>query len=685
MLKSWAVPKGPSLDPAVRSLAVQVEDHPLEYGEFEGDTPEGEYGAGEVIVWDRGQWIPQGNPNEGLRRGKLAFSLEGEKLKGGFHLVRMKPRDDGEDKNWLLFKSNDAYAKKKAEFDVTVERPESVASGREIEDGATRKPDRRPKVRAPRKRSAPRETKLDPSILPHATAAKQPDWIAPELAKLVTEAPNGEAWVHEIKYDGYRILAVRDGARVRLLTRNKKDWTANFRRIAEEVAKLPVSRAILDGEVCVLDSEGRSDFQALQNAMQTDTTGRMFYFAFDLPFLDGFDLRDCPLTQRKEVLAAILPKDESASLLRFSEHIRGDGPRTLEHVCRLGLEGIISKRADSRYESRRSASWLKVKCSNEQEFVIGGYTDPQGGRKGFGALLLGAHDAKKGLVYCGRVGTGFDTRMLETMTAQLKPLEVKSPPFSNPPTGADARGVHWIKPTLVAQVKFQSMTADGIVRHAVFGGLRADKPPSEVVREAPAEPVEAQEKKKKENKKQDPGRIKQGKQSAAAVGGVTLSNPQRVLFPKSAITKADLAAYYEKVGDLMLPYIADRPLMVVRCPNGIEGACFHQKHPSGPIPATLRGVPIREEKQTETYLVVDKAPGLVALVQMNAVEIHTWGSRARNLEHPDRVVFDLDPGPEVAWSALVDAAKLVRSLLQELGLESYVKTSAEKDCTLSFP
>ncbi|HKQ48677.1 MAG TPA: DNA ligase D [Phycisphaerae bacterium] len=713
VLKSWAVPKGPSLDPSVRALAIEVEDHPLEYGGFEGTIPKGEYGGGTVLLWDRGEWIPANDPKDGFQRGKLEFELRGEKLHGRWKLVRMRPENGGR-VHWLLMKSTDEHAQPRSEYDVLSEEPLSVTSGRDLDQIAAkakpvkgRKSKKAGRVRpAAVKRAKRGGTTPKPSELPGAKRESKVRWRPPQLATLVEAAPEGDDWIHEAKYDGYRLLALLQKGHARLISRNEKDWTDRFASVAAAVEALPVAQAVFDGEVVVLNSKGLSDFQALQNAMQAGGKAKLYYFAFDLLHLDGFDLTAVPLIDRKVLLAALIPK-RSSSIIRLSEHVRGNGSEVFEQACKGGLEGIISKRAGSVYESRRSRSWLKVKCVKGQEFVIGGFTDPAGARVGFGALLLGYYTAKDSLRYCGRVGTGFSGKTLHSILAQLKKLEQREPAFVNPPTGMDARGVHWVKPQLVGEVRYTEITSDGILRHPSFSGLRMDKKAQEVVREVPLlrvreDGVIAQRAPAKKSRRSrlmrnmnrtdvsdkapDRRKVSEGKNmDRLVVAGVGISHPDRVLYSKLSFTKADLGAYYEKVADQMLPHVSDRPLMLVRCPEGAGGPCFHQKHPSaGPL-SGLRGVPIREKGKTETYMVVDDVRGLVTLVQMGALEVHTWGSTTKQLEKPDRLIFDLDPGPGVKWASIVEAALLVRDQLAEIGLTSFVKTTGGKGLHVLVP
>jgi len=653
VLKSWAVPKGPSLDPREKRLAAHVEDHPLEYAGFEGVIPEGQYGAGKVIVWDRGTWVPVGDPAEGYRAGRLKFRLEGSKLRGGWMLVRMRARDPGEgDKNWLLIKERDEHA---ATTDITRERPESVLG----ETGPPRvwhsnRGGGGVRRRPARAKAAPGRSDAIPEIL------------EPQLATLGDRTPDGPEWVHEIKFDGYRVLCRIEGVDVRLTTRHGKDWTASFPTLARAARQLPARDAVIDGEIVVLDDRGVSSFQALQNALGRGREKEILYYAFDLPYLDGRDLRACPLVERKEALARLLRK--APGTIRFTEHVEGGGRVFFERACDLALEGVVSKRRDAPYRSGRSRDWLKTKCLGRQEFVIGGFTEPEGTRSGFGALVLGVHDARGRLSYVGRVGTGFTDETLEDLRARLEKLERDTTPFENPPAGAAARGVRWVEPKLVAEVAFSGWTDDRIVRHARFEGLREDKPAVEVRLERAERPASP---------------------APEAFAGVTLTHPDRVLFPEQGITKRDLAEFYASISDWILPHLAGRPLSIVRCPEGHDQECFYQKHANPGTPDVVRRVRIREGTGTVrgvgTYLYIDGLPGLIALVQMGVLELHPWGSRVEALERPDRMTLDLDPAPDVPWARVVETAVAMRARLAEIGLASFVKTTGGKGLHVVAP
>lgn len=703
-LKSWAIPKGPCLDPKVRRLAVHVEDHPLDYATFEGHIPEGHYGAGDVIVWDRGIWTPVGDPNESYEKGKMKFALDGEKLSGAWNLVRTGMA--GKKEQWFLIKSKDDAARPESEYDILEAEPDSVISDRTLiprergkakssKSAKSAKPeaDSTRAVKAPAKRT--RKKAHDP-VLEGAKKAPLPDQLSPQLATLVESAPTGD-WRYEIKFDGYRILArIKDGE-VRLFTRNGHDWTDKMPRQAEAIAALGLQEGWLDGEVIVPNEEGLPDFQALQNAFEAARSERILYYLFDAPYLNGMDLRQVPLEQRREALAALYQQNESA-LLRFSDDFAEDAASMLTSACQMKLEGLIGKRAGSTYTSRRSSSWIKIKCQNRQEFVVVGYTDPKGSRSGFGALLLGLHDEVSGeLRYAGKVGTGFNEETLKTILDQLKPLEAKKESVVNPPKGADARGVHWLKPELLCEVSYAQITREGIVRHSVFHGLRNDKPAKAIGRET-AKSADAVEEKGKATKKttgkttQDAARPASKKAAAAPAGkgrqasdviGIKISHPDRVIDKASGGTKLDLARYYGQIAEWMHPEMAQRPVALVRAPDGIEGELFFQKH------ADRRAMPhvgqVKHESEPKPLLVVDSAEALVGAAQMGVVEVHGWNATVPNLDKPDRFILDLDPDPALPWKHMIEATQLTQTLLDEIGLESFLKTSGGKGLHIVVP
>ena len=717
VLLSWAVPKGPSLDPHDKRLAMHVEDHPIEYGEFEGVIPPKQYGSGTVLLWDRGHWKPNGDPESGYRQGKLKFDLEGEKLRGGWMLVRSHGGKYGGDKSWLLIKENDEFARTGADARIVETEPDSVTTGRSLEAIAA-DPDRvwhsNKSVAENLRTGRVRKKKIvaSPDGVEGARRAALPDSMDAELATLVDTAPAGPDWLHEIKYDGYRMLCrIEDGA-CRILSRNGKDWTAAFRNLADALARLPVRSAWIDGEIVVVDDKGRSSFQALQNALSEGTPARPIYYAFDLPYLNGVDLRSTALDERKKWLRSIIVDGPA---IRYSDHVVGDGPAFFAQACRMGLEGIISKRAASTYTDTRSRDWQKVKCGMRQEFVIGGYTDPQGARSGFGALLLGVYEGPE-LRYCGKVGTGFNDATLKELAAALKRRAIRTPPFANPPAGAEGRRAHWVKPDLVGEVAFTEWTRDHTLRHPSFQGLRKDKPARDVVREQPADASHTEGEAKVDHArstrtagtraaKATPARAhsnattgkrarKAPAKSAAAsapgesgdvVAGIAISNGSKLLYPESGVTKLEVARYYESVAEVLLPHVRDRPLTLVRCPNGWDKPCFYQKHAANSVSDHIERVDTRDSGGVQPYMVANTLEALVALLQMGVLELHPWGSRTPDLAHPDRIVFDFDPDEALGWDRLVEAATVLRKLLGTLGLEGFVKTTGGKGLHVVVP
>jgi bifunctional non-homologous end joining protein LigD len=691
VLLSWAVPKGPSLDPEVKRLAMHVEDHPIEYGGFEGVIPPKQYGSGTVLLWDRGTWRPKEDPATGYRKGRLKFELNGRKLRGGWMLVRSRGGRYGKDgdKAWLLFKEKDEHARASAKASIVDDEPASVASGRTIEEIAE-DADRvwesgksvaaNVKAGAVRRRRAP--PRVDPAPIAGAREAGLPAFVAPQLATLVKEAPEGPDWVHEIKLDGYRMICRIENGAVRMYSRNRKDWTAKFPGIARALAKLPAKSAWIDGEVVALQPNGVSSFQALQNALSGPASTRLHFFAFDLPYLDGRDLREAPLLERKRALERLLARSPEA--IRYSPHVAGSGREFYEQGCRLKLEGVIAKRADSPYVSGRGRSWVKIKCVMRQEMVIGGFTDPEGARTGLGALLLGVYEPGGKLRYSGRVGTGFNEKTLTDLRRRLGKIEQDTAAFANPPRGWEARGAHWVKPALVAEVAFTEWTNEGTLRHPSFQGLRLDKRPRDVVRETPADaPAPAG----KPARPPRAARRRSGARDGAKgePGAVRLTHPDKVLYPEAGLTKRDLAAYYRAVAHWILPHLAQRPLALLRCPDGRGKQCFFQKNAGEGTSEALERVTVKTSDGPASYMMANSAEALAALVQMGVLEIHPWGSTARRQGHPDRIVFDIDPGEGVKWRQVADAAREVRELLESLGLRAFLKTTGGKGLHVVVP
>ena len=678
-LKSWAVPKGPSLDPKVKRLAVHVEDHPMDYATFEGRIPEGHYGAGDVIVWDRGVWIPQGDPAEAYAKGKLKFELKGEKLGGLWNLVRTHL--PGKQEQWFLIKHQDGAAKPESDYDVVAAEPDSVLSDRTI---VAKKPKTVAKPKAVKKPAAPaRKEKSAP--LTGARKAKLPELLKPELATLVEKAPGGE-WSYEIKFDGYRIMARIDHDDVKLFTRNGHDWTHKLPRQAEALAALGLESAWLDGEMVVADEQGVPDFQALQNAFDSGRSGNIVYYLFDMPYLNGVDLREVPVEERRVALSTVLNSNKDP-LLRFSDAFSEEPEALLNSACQMQMEGLIGKRLGTPYVSRRSSDWIKLKCKHRQEFVVVGFTDPKGSRNAFGALLLGLHDRDSGeLRYAGKVGTGFNETTLKRIYEQLKPLQSKKSSVVNPPSGFDAKGVHWLKPTLLAEVAFAEMTKEGSVRHAVFHGLRDDKPAEDITEERP-KAVKTSAAKKTTAKKPSTSAKKKAAPAPSQIGlgegKVRITHPDRVIDASSGTTKVQLAEYYASVAEWILPELKDRPVALVRAPDGIAGELFFQKNAER---LAIPGITTLDKALTgQPVMIINNTEALIGAVQMSTVELHTWNATSDNLDKPDRFVLDLDPDPALPWKSMVEATHLTLSVLDELGLKAFLKTSGGKGIHLVVP
>ncbi|MFM0511319.1 DNA ligase D [Paraburkholderia sp. RL17-373-BIF-A] len=805
-LLSWAVPKGPSLDPSVKRLAVHVEDHPVEYGSFEGEIPAGNYGAGSVIVWDRGTWEPVGGAAEAARSyaaGKLKFRLHGEKLQGGWTLVRSHMRGSGDKEQWLLIKERDDEARDESDYDILKKRPGSVLSvgasaGKDTKTTRTaatkgtgkaaaaaiatagasdakpaakragknsakaasssRADPKRPDIVATRNAQSLRELAASPSI-EGAVKARLPATFKPQLATLVDAAPPGDEWSYEIKFDGYRVLARIDrdakGSAVKVFTRAGNDWTAKFSKQVKAFEQLGIESAWLDGEAVVLDQNGVPNFQGLQNAFDANRPQDIIVYLFDIPFLNGYDLRGVPLEQRRAILRALMEEVDD-SVLRFSNNFDFSAEDLLRSACDMALEGIIGKRRDSGYLSGRSSTWIKLKCRRRQEFVIGGYSEPSGSRAAFGALLLGVYDGKGKLQYAGRVGTGFDAALLRSVKKELDAHATQRMPFAAAPRERSRTPLHWVEPVLVAECNFAEWTSEGIVRQASFVSLRNDKPARQIVKETPRQGADVQQQtdsgsdeapKKRVARKssvstaaasgggetgaarskaeaktagaKDVGMKSRGVETGSAkvsaaktiatktsatkakategkatksstasapaeVAGVRISHPDRVIDKSSGARKIDLVQYYESVADWMLPHLQDRPVSLVRAPEDIGGELFFQKHSQKlSIPNVTQHPGL--DPGHPALITVDTLKALVGAAQMGTVEFHTWNAVVSNIEKPDRVVFDLDPDASLGWERMIEAAQLTRSLLEELGLKSFCKTSGGKGFHVVVP
>ena len=695
VFKSWAVTRGPSLDPHDKRLAVEVEDHPLDYGDFEGTIPKGQYGGGTVMLWDRGYWEPEGTktPEQALAKGDFKFTLKGERLHGGFVLVRMaNDRERSKRTNWLLIKHRDEFAVEPNGAPVVEESDTSVASGRTMEAiaaGKGRKPkpfmlqggkvqadavwDSRSGLAADKRNARVREKKKANTVV----ASDLPDFVAPQLCETLDRPPSADGWIHEIKFDGYRIqMRVLDGE-VTLKTRKGLDWTSKYPAIARAAGSLP--DAIIDGEICALDANGAPDFAALQAALSEGETDALVYFAFDLLFEGGEDLRTRPLTDRKERLQQLLADAGEEARLRFVEHFEAGGEAVLRSACRLSLEGIVSKRGDASYVSGRTNTWVKSKCRAGHEVVIGGYSTTAGK---FRSLLVGVHRGE-GFVYVGRVGTGFGAAKVKTLWRKLQALKTPKSPFTGLNAPKKESGVVWLRPELAAEIEFAGWTADGLVRQAAFKALRDDKPASEVEAEKPAEPANTDVPQPAGPTTARP--LRRG--GRVDVMGVLISNPDKPLWPDAKdgipVTKEDLARYYEAVGPWLIDHIKGRPCSIIRAPDGVGGEQFFQRHAMPGTSNLLELVTVFGDRKP--YLQIDRAEGLAAVAQVGAVELHPWNCEPRQPELPGRLVFDLDPGPDVPFSRVVEAAREMRDRLNDLGLVSFCKTTGGKGLHVVTP
>jgi bifunctional non-homologous end joining protein LigD len=669
VLKSWAVTKGPSMVPGEKRLAVHVEDHPLDYGGFEGLIPEGNYGAGAVMLWDRGTWEPIGDLHKAYKKGHLEFALKGEKLEGRWHLVRMGHREGEKRENWLLIKAEDEFARAEGDADVLDELPLSVKTGKSLDEiwGKTA-PKKRSRAKsakaapAAETKSGPAKAAKDGAAMKGAKKAEMPDFVEPQLATLVKSAPSGKRWLHEIKLDGYRLEAhILDGT-VKLLTRTGLDWTHKFgEEITGALASLSAQSAIIDGEVAVQGGSGATDFSLLQQDLSEGRTDRFTFYAFDLLYLDGFDISAAPLEKRKEALEGLLTGSPAA--LRYSEHFGDEGGLVLKHACRLSLEGIVSKIADAPYRPGRGRDWVKSKCSARQEFVVAGYVPSSVNSKAIGSLVMGYYEKGK-LRHAGRVGTGYSNAVAQSLFRELDAIRTDKSPFDEKLASVEKKDVVFVEPTKVAEVEFHGWTADAHIRHAAFRGLREDKPPKEIIREGAVTETPTQEKPAKRT--------------------VELTHPDRVYWADVGVTKGGLADYYAEVWRLMAPYVVNRPLSLVRGPDGVGKPLFFQKHAWKGMNRNILLKPDPADPAEEDVY-IRSFDGLLGLVQGATLEIHPWGSTLDDWEKPDMVNIDLDPGDGVSWTDVIAAAHEVKRRFEEMGLVAFVKTSGGKGLHVVAP
>ncbi|MEW6373749.1 MAG: DNA ligase D [Pseudomonadota bacterium] len=694
VMKSWAVPKGPSYDTHDKRMAVHVEDHPISYSDFEGTIPEKQYGAGKVIIWDKGTWEPLDDPHKGYRSGNLKFRIHGHKMHGNWVLVRMKGRGDEKQEPWLLIKEKDDYARPAEEFSVVDEMPDSVknlpmphtatkapAKAKATKSGRTTKAKADAAAAKAVAKLAAKDAGTTPGLPEGAVEATLPAEFAPELATLVDgPPPDPEEWVFEVKFDGYRMLARIENGKARLITRNNNDWTDKLAPLREELERMGLPDGWYDGEIVVHDANGRPNFGMLQLAFDGSHGADILYFLFDVPYLGGYDLRDVSLVERRALLEGALAQAQPSDKVRFSAEFGNDPEGLVVAACKIGLEGVIGKRRDSHYVSRRSPEWIKLKCGLRQEFVIGGYTDPKGSRQGVGSLLLGTYDKDGVLRYCGNVGSGFNAESLRDITKKLKALDTDESPF--PPRSVPGRKHHWVKPKLIAEVSFSEWTNTGSIRHPVFQGLRSDKPAKGITREV-AKPIE-------EVAPSGDDEVADSAPEPAAAPGrlpatLKITHGERVIDAKTGATKLDLVRYYALVGELMMEHLKGRPVSLVRAPAGVGGELFFQKHADV---SKMPGVKHMDESLDPGHppmLTIGSVEGILSAAQWNVVEIHTQNATAKAYDKPDRMVFDLDPGEGVEWHTVQEAAQLMHAFLDELGLPNFLKTSGGKGLHVVVP
>ena len=665
VLWSWAVPKGPSLDPNEKRLAMRTEDHPLDYGDFEGTIPAGEYGGGTVMLWDRGTWTPAPgkDPRKTIEEGHLHFTLAGERMKGEWVMFRLKPRPGDRRETWMLKKVTDEFANAENGDELVDEAVTSVTTGRTMAEIASGSDVWRSN-RGGQKGGRAKKKAVD----------APPAFRPPQLATLVDDVPTGSQWLFEYKYDGYRLLIATGGGAATAWTRNGKDWSDKFRALVKAAANLPPG-CLIDGEAVALNDEGRPDFQLLQSTLKESRGKNLAFYAFDLLVDRGEDITRLPNIERKDRLKSLLAGVPAPIL--YGDHVIGQGEHLFREICKQGGEGVIAKKADAPYRGERARSWLKIKCIQRQEFVIVGWSESDK-RRGFRSLLLATRDGRK-LTYAGKVGTGFNGALIEELMERMEPLAIDKAPVEVP--RADRKGAHWIEPKLVAEINFTEFTSDGVLRHPSFIALREDKPASQVVREVPKHLEDATVKAKPK-----PASRRKAKTRSPEDFGIEISSPERVIYPELGLTKKDLADYYAAVEPLIMVDVADRPMTLIRCPGGRTGECFFQKHDKGTFGEHVKQIPIEEKDgHFEDYLYFEDIRGLLASVQMGTMEFHGWGSKVDKVECPDRLVFDLDPDEGLDFAKVKEAAVRVRDLVAQLGLKSFPLLTGGKGIHVVVP
>lgn len=686
VLKSWAVPKGPSLDPSEKRLAIQVEDHPVEYLDFEGVIPQGQYGAGPVMVWDLGEWTAVGDPYVGYEKGDFKFTLDGHKLQGRWVLVRTRRRTKDAN-HWLLIKERDANTQVENETNILELHSTSVLTGRSLEEiraapdsvgSLPKDPPQTDGSRGVRTETAADSVSRAIVSVKSVHGAKRTKKLPepePSLPTSTRSAPEGDGWLHEIKYDGYRMLCYIDGTSIRFVSRNGRDWTDKLISLVSEIKQLSLKSAVLDGEVAMMSEDGTTNFQTLQNHIGAGRDAHIRYYLFDLLYLSGYDVRGATLLDRKTLLHSAVANHANCNRLIVSDHIIDNGPLVFQQACKLGTEGIVSKKINSRYIPGRTTNWLKVKCLQSEEFVVGGYTLPAKSRKGIGALALGSFDEDGGYRYVGRVGTGFTEQSLSRLRGQLEEIATDECPFSDE-IALREKDARWVIPDIVVEVEFAGWTNDGLIRFGVYRGTRDDLTPRDINMHSTSDVA---------TRKRAPSVATTVDIDLEGLDQLKLTNPQRIVYPELGVTKLAVATYYAQVANIMLPYVGDRPLSLLRCPKGVGETCFFQKRAPKGLHESVERIDVMTNDGPKETLVVNDVSGLLALVQFGVLEFHVWPVRKDRLDRPDLLVFDLDPDISLKWQKVVAGGIEIRDRLSDLGLQSFVKTTGGKGIHIVVP